>query len=246
MNSPQKDLLKKRHYNFDLGPLVKGVRFYWVPLILLLVPILYIMGYGMRFYSAKPEYFLGADEALASSFSGYELAKMGLGGQITLGLWVFSLALLVVSAVLLSLYPVFRGVKYCNIVFGIPWVFFAACNTALLITIAEQVRGLNIAYYQAKELDFPEGMGPYGLANMTYWVLFVAPLGLMLWWWAVNFINLYYSKKKKKASGEISPQAESQIQGEEEKKQPEGELVLSHENHGEDSQSKEKQEKRED
>ena len=244
MNSPQKDLLKKRHYNFDLGP-VKGVRFYWVPLILLLVPILYIMGYGMRFYSAKPEYFLGADEALASSFSGYELAKMGLGGQITLGLWVFSLALLVVSAVLLSLYPVFRGVKYCNIVFGIPWVFFAACNTALLITIAEQVRGLNIAYYQAKELDFPEGMGPYGLANMTYWVLFVAPLGLMLWWWAVNFINLYYSKKKK-ASGEISPQAESQIQGEEEKKQPEGELVLSHENHGEDSQSKEKQEKRED
>ncbi len=245
MNSPQKDLLKKRHYNFDLGPLVKGVRFYWVPLILLLVPILYIMGYGMRFYSAKPEYFLGADEALASSFSGYELAKMGLGGQITLGLWVFSLALLVVSAVLLSLYPVFRGVKYCNIVFGIPWVFFAACNTALLITIAEQVRGLNIAYYQAKELDFPEGMGPYGLANMTYWVLFVAPLGLMLWWWAVNFINLYYSKKKK-ASGEISPQAESQIQGEEEKKQPEGELVLSHENHGEDSQSKEKQEKRED
>ena len=49
MNSPRKDLLKKRHYNFDLGPLVKGMRFYWVPLILLLVPILYIMGYGMHF-----------------------------------------------------------------------------------------------------------------------------------------------------------------------------------------------------
>ena len=73
MNSPLKDLLKKRHYNFDLGPLVKGMRFYWVPLILLLVPILYIMGYGMHFYSAEPEYFLGADEVLASSFSGYEL-----------------------------------------------------------------------------------------------------------------------------------------------------------------------------
>ena len=124
MNSPRKDLLKKRHYNFDLGPLVKGMRFYWVPLILLLVPILYIMGYGMHFYSAEPEYFLGTDEVLASSFSGYELAKMGVGGQITLGFWVFSLALLVVSAILLSLYPIFRGVKYCNIVFGIPWVFF--------------------------------------------------------------------------------------------------------------------------
>lgn len=244
MNSPRKDLLKKRHYNFDLGPLVKGVRFYWVPLILLLVPILYIMGYGMHFYSAEPEYFLGVDEVLASSFSGYELAKMGLGGQIALGFWVFSLALLVVSAVLLSLYPIFRGVKYCNIVFGIPWVFFTICNTSLLIVIAEQVRGLNIAYYQAKELDFPDGMGPYGLANITYWVLFVAPLGLMLWWWAANLINLFYSKKKK-ALGEVPSQTESQIQGEEEKKQPESELVLSHENHGKDAQSEEKQEKRE-
>ena len=105
--------------------------------------------------------------------------------------------------------------------------------------IAEQVRGLNIAYYQAKELDFPDGMGPYGLANSTYWVLFVAPLGLMLWWWAANLINLFYSKKKK-ALGEVPSQAESQIQGEEEKEQPESELVLSHENHSEDAQSEEK------
>lgn len=245
MSSPRNDLLKKRHYNFDLGPLVKGVRFYWVPLVLLLVPILYIMGYGMPFYSAEPEYFLGPEGVLASSFNGYELAKLGLGGQITLGLWVFSLAALVVSAVLLSLYPIFRGVKYCNIVFGIPWVFFAICNTSLLITIAEQVRGLNVAYYQAKELDFPDGMSPYGLANMTYWVLFVAPLCLMLWWWAVNGINWFYSKKKK-ISGEVSSQTESQIQGEEEKKQPEDELVLGHEDQGEDAQSEEKQEKRED